>query len=102
MKEMAEMMDGQIHKNTAVMAELFELLCCPSSNAPESELSRRLEAHHGFVPKLNHLSGKNQKNNCSTLTKTITITKMKTITITKTKTVFMVQDFEFFLCRSKR
>ena len=36
-------------KNTAVIAELCELLCCPSSHAPESKLSRRLEAHHSFV-----------------------------------------------------
>ena len=63
MKEMTEMslMDKNI-KNTAVMAELFELLCCPSSHVPESELSRRLEAHHGFVPKIGHRSGKNNKN----------------------------------------
>ena len=63
MKEMAEMslIDKNI-KNTAVMAELFELLCCPSSHAPESELSRKLEAHHGFVPKISHRSGKNIKN----------------------------------------
>ena len=64
------------------MAELFELLCCPSSHAPESELSCRLEAHHGFVPNISHLSGKNIKNYCLTLTKTITITK----TITKANT----------------
>ena len=44
------------------MAELYELLCCSSSHAPESELSRWLEAHHGFVPKISHRSGKNKKN----------------------------------------
>ena len=49
-------------KNTAVMSELCELLCCPSSHAPESELSRRHEAHHGFVPKRSLRRGKNNKN----------------------------------------
>ena len=44
------------------MAEFYELLCCPSSHAPESELSRWLEAHHGFVPIISHQSGKNKKN----------------------------------------
>ena len=49
------------------MSELCELLCCPSSHAPESELSRRHEAHHGFVPKRRLRRGKNNKNlsNCN-------------------------------------
>jgi len=48
-------------QNPAAMAELYELSCCPSSHAPESKLSRRLEVHHGLVPKLSHCGGKNIK-----------------------------------------
>ena len=41
------MLNNKNIQNPAVMAELIELLCCPSSLAPASKLSRRLEAQHG-------------------------------------------------------
>ena len=49
-------------QNPAAMTEVYDLLSCPSSLAPESKLSRRLEAQHRFVQKHSHPSGKNIKN----------------------------------------
>ena len=46
-------------KNTAVMAELYELSSCTSGIVPESKLSHKPQAQYGFVPKLSHPSGKN-------------------------------------------
>ena len=45
------------------MAELFELSSCTSSLVPESILSHKSQAQYGFVPKLSHHSGKNNKKN---------------------------------------
>ena len=43
------------------MAKACSLTCRPSTLVPESELSHRLEGHHGLVPKLSHHSGKTMK-----------------------------------------
>ena len=43
------------------MAEAFGLSCCASDLVPESKLSHRSEAHHGFILKLSHPSGKNHR-----------------------------------------
>ena len=40
------------------MAELFELTCCSSDHAPESELSRSSKEHHSFMLKLSLHGGK--------------------------------------------
>ena len=48
-------------KNPAVMSELFELSSCTSGLVPESKLSPGPQAQYGFVPKLSHPSGKNNK-----------------------------------------
>ena len=40
------------------MAEALGLSCCPSALVPESKLSHRSEAHHGFILKLSHPIGK--------------------------------------------
>ena len=42
-----------------MMAEVFDLTCCPSAFALESTLSRQAKDHHGLVPKLSLHGGKN-------------------------------------------
>ena len=54
-----QIMKNKTIKTPLMMAELFELSCCPSALASESELSRRPEEHHGDVPSLRHHSGEN-------------------------------------------
>ena len=43
------------------MAELIELSSCTFGLVPESKLSHKPQAQYGFVPKLIHHSGKNNK-----------------------------------------
>lgn len=49
-------------KNPAVLAELYGASSCTSGLVAESELSHKPQAQYGFVPKLSHPSGKNNKN----------------------------------------
>ena len=43
------------------MAEAFGLSCCTSALVPKSKLLHSAEAHHGFMLKLSHPSGKNHR-----------------------------------------